>query len=301
MALTCPTCEVAAAEYVGMADDGRNEMRCGSCGHRWLLGARPVSPRAVVPRPAAVKAPTRTRASAAASGPAPSSPGGTTATRPAPARFPAAEEITEAAQARLTRLKTAYRRHRPAPDPYAAEFRSLYTLVFSAEGLPHAEPQMLKDFANSTTLAHHGNVSVFNREWNRLGDRDAATKVRGVVEYLLRGDGSVSPEDRFTQLVDPKFPLGMTGFRESLLTRVLCVAEPERFLPILVSTSAQDVGKAEIARRVLDLELPAPNRTSLTVGRFAFRSNDLLVEAVGAGFRDLDDAATFLWWAKDQE
>src|SRR4051794_38543749 len=47
MALACPTCEETAAEYLGMADDGRNMMRCASCGHEWVLGAKPVCPRAV--------------------------------------------------------------------------------------------------------------------------------------------------------------------------------------------------------------------------------------------------------------
>ena len=37
-----------------------------------------------------------------------------------------------------------------------------------------------------------------------------------------------------------------------------------------------------------------------TVGRLACGSNDLLVDALGAGFADLDDAAAFLLWAHAQ-
>lgn len=41
----------------------------------------------------------------------------------------------------------------------------------------------------------------------------------------------------------------MTGFKESLLTRVLCIVHPEWFLTLLQYSSG-DVGKREIARAV---------------------------------------------------
>lgn len=311
MALTCPTCVEGAAEYVGMADDGRNEMRCLACGHRWLLGARPVSPRAVIPKPVragrAPSASSRARRGAGTGGPGRSGPAAPprSPVRPASSRrFPGVDDIEPTIRARIPGLVARFHREGPGPDPDLPDFRRLYELAFSPAGLPHVEPQLLKEFANGTAMAHPGNVSVFNREWNRLGDRDGARAVRGVVEYLLRGDPEepeVAPEDRFTRLVDPSFPRGMTGFRESLLTRVLCVAEPERFLPILVYTSAGSAGKREVARDLLGLELPAPDRTTHTVGRLAHRSNDLLLDALGPGLRDLDEAGRFLRWATDQD
>ncbi len=91
----------------------------------------------------------------------------------------------------------------------------------------------------------------------------------------------------------------MTGFRESLLTKVLCVMHPERFLPILIYTSKAG-GKREIARAVYGLDLPRPEVTSWTRGRLACWSNDLLVGLLGDGFQDLQHASQFLWWAKDQ-
>lgn len=54
-------------------------------------------------------------------------------------------------------------------------------------------------------------------------------------------------DDRLQELIDPHADLGMTGFRESLLTKVLCVVEPDRFLPILNYTSKAG-GKREIAK-----------------------------------------------------
>lgn len=37
------------------------------------------------------------------------------------------------------------------------------------------------------------------------------------------------------------------------------------------------------------------------MGRLACGSNDLLVDALGAGFPDLDDAAAFLIWAHGED
>ena len=170
--------------------------------------------------------------------------------------------------------------------------------MYTATTSPRTTPSALKDFANSKVVARPGNMSTFNDEWTRLGSRDAAEVFRGVVEHLLRGEQPPAPEDRLTELIESKEPPAMPGFRESMLTRVLCIDQPERFLPILVYTSPAG-GKREIARRVFGLELPAPESTSQTIGRLAYWSNDLLVDLVGHRFDDLDHARAFLWWAKD--
>jgi hypothetical protein len=310
MALACPSCEQAAAEYLGMADDGRNEMRCGACGHVWVLGARPVSPRAAsqirtrrAPTPKAPSGPRRTP------GPRSSAGGGERAPRAraervvedvetARRRFPSAADVTPETIERVERWRAEFLAEVPRPDPEAARYRDVYRQAFSADGLPRTTPSALRDFANSKVVARPGNMSIFNDEWSRLGSREAAEVFRGVVEHLLRGDDPPAMEDRLTELIESKDPPAMTGFRESMLTRVLCVDQPERFLPILVYTSAAG-GKREIARRVFDLELPAPESTSQTIGRLAFWSNDLLVDLVGRRFADLDHARAFLWWAKD--
>lgn len=309
MALACPSCEVGAAEYVGMADDGRNEMRCTSCGHHWMHGARPVSPRAVVPKPTKAAAP---RARATSSSRATT----TTTTRSAPApaapvvrRFPTLDDVPGEALQRLAALKAAWPRQRPRPDPYAADFRRLYELMFSRAGLPHAEPGPLKDFVSTDVLALSGNTSSFAREWRKLGDRDASHRFRDAIEYLLRGesgDDEQSPddpplEDRFTALVEQTSPHAMGGARESVLTHVLAVARPERFLPILtVDGGSGGEGKRDLVASLLRVDLPPVDRTRHTIGRVACGSNDLLVDALGAGFADLDDAAAFLLWAHAQ-
>jgi hypothetical protein len=312
MALACPSCEEAAAEYVGMADDGRNEMRCTACGHHWLLGAKPVSPRAVAPKPAP-KAPRAPAGRSAASRTTTTTRTAATAAPAAPpvaVRFPTLDDVGDEALRRLAALKAAWPRQRPRPDPYAADFRRLHELMFSRAGLPHTEPGQLRDFVTSDVLALSGNTTSFAREWRRLGDRDASRRFRGVVEYLLRGENGEDDDgdddlplpDRFTALAEGRSEHAMGGVREPVLTRILAVARPERFLPVLtVDGGSGGEGKRELTRSVLRLELPAVDRGRHTIGRVACGSNDLLVDALGAGFADLDDAAAFLLWAHAQD
>lgn len=86
----------------------------------------------------------------------------------------------------------------------------------------------------------------------------------------------------------------MPGFREALLTKVLCMVEPTRFLPINKYTG--HAGKKEIAKWVYDLDLPRYKSVSWTIGRLIIWSNDLLLELAGDGFTDTEHAAGFLWF-----
>lgn len=303
MALACPTCEQTTPEYLGMADDGRNQMRCGACGHVWLLGERPVSPRAVIPRAAPVRA-SRARAATPRARAAAGAPTNRASRTPEDAdtarrRFPTADGVPAEFRARFTSLRKEFLADFPRPDPEAARYRDVYREAFSAEGLPRVAPAALKSFANSKIVARPGSMTVFNDEWNTLGSREAAERVRDVVEYLLRGPEEIPPEDRFTELVESPDPPAMRGFREAMLTRVLCIMEPDRFLPLLTYSSSAG-GKREITRSMFGLELPAPDSGAQTIGRLAYWGNDLLVELVGREFVSLDHARQFLWWAKDE-
>lgn len=270
MALECPNCQESQVEVLGFTESAKTELRCALCDHAWLYHREPATP----PRPVPL---TYQQAHAA---------------------FPKAEDVTAEVRSRVASLKAEFLTKEPEPDPQAAAHWTRYQGVFSDAGLVSAPPDELKSFANTSTGAGIGNMSVFNRAWNEAGDEAAAEQLRGVLTYLLRGPADLALEDRLTKLIDPEDPAGMTGFRESLLTKVLCVMEPTRFLPILIYTSPKG-GKREIARNVFGLELPAPEATSWTRGRLACWSNDLLVELVGDGFADLQHASQFLWWAKD--
>lgn len=171
--------------------------------------------------------------------------------------------------------------------------------MFSTDGLWECNPQDLKDFANNSIGAHPGNMSVFNNAWNDLGPEAAAERVRNTVEYLLRGPASIRIEDRLTDLITGRKGMGMTGFRESLLTRVLCVVEPERFVPIL-TYSGEGTGKRDITQAVFGLRIPKQDQVSMQIGRLVFWSNDLLNELLGEGFKSRQHASAFLWWAKDE-
>ena len=80
---------------------------------------------------------------------------------------------------------------------------------------------------------------------------------------------------------------------------MLCVVEPERWLPVLRYSAATD-GKKEIAKLVYDIDLPPAAKTSWTIGRLATWSNDLLRSLVGNDIPDLGLATQFLTWAKNQ-
>lgn len=194
-------------------------------------------------------------------------------------------------------LKATFLARNPEPLGEVADYWARYQQIFSPAGLAICAPRDLKDFANSEVGARPGNMSVFNTAWNELGDDDAAHRTRRVIEYLLYGPPDISVEDRLTDLIEGR-KFEMRGFKEALLTRVLCVMYPDRFLPILTYSSLNG-GKKEIARQVLGLELPEAKATSRSIGRLILWSNDLIVDHVGPGFAHMQHVSSFLWWAKD--
>ncbi|MFJ8153458.1 hypothetical protein [Streptomyces sp. NPDC094468] len=215
------------------------------------------------------------------------------------ARFPKSGDVEPGVLERANRLKAQFLATRPGLDPEVAAYWEKYQQIFSREGLRTGDPKALKDFANSDVGAHPGNQSMFNAAWNAMGDAEAAESTRRTIEYLLYGPDDVPPEDRLQQLLDGTRSFAMTGFKEALLTKVLCVMEPDRFLSVLKYTTEAG-GKREIARMVYGLDLPAPESVNWTLGRLVFWSNGLLRELVGEGFANQQHSAAFLWWAKDQ-
>lgn len=80
--------------------------------------------------------------------------------------------------------------------------------------------------------------------------------------------------------------------------RVLCVMQPDRFVPIL-TYSGEGTGKRDITRAVFGMQMPKQDQISMQIGRLVFWSNDLLNELLGEGFESRQHASAFLWWAKD--
>jgi len=268
--LECPVCKSDELELVERLPDDRRIIRCSTCKHTWTRGEA----KRVIETPASYAG--------------------------LRDRFPDRSSVDPDRLARVEELKTVFLLERSVPDPDVLAYWERYQGLFSAGNIADCEAQDLKDFANSTVGAAPGNMSVFNRAWKSMGDYEATARTRNTIRYLLYGPESVPLADRFTRLVHEQGGLGMTGFKESLLTRVLCVMQPERFLPILTySTTAG--GKREIAHLVYGLELPEAARVQWTIGRLMMWSNDLLVDLAGDGFATLPQVAQFLVASKTRE
>jgi len=268
MAVACPECGSAELDLVEVLEDERRRVKCESCGHEWLRGEA----RVVYKTTASIDDLRK--------------------------RFPSPEDVKPDILDRADLLKHQYLKDHPSSTAQAVEFRERYRQVFSKEGLKDAAPQDLKDFANSSLAGNPGNMSRFNDAWNEMGAEEGAQRVKDAIEYLLYGPDDTFIEDRLTNLIEGRRGFGMTGFREALLTKVLCMVEPTRFLPINKYSGV--AGKKEIAKWIYDLNLPRQETVSWTIGRLIIWSNDLLLELVGSGFSDTEHAAGFLWWAKDE-
>ena len=267
--LDCPTC--GTDEHVVLVETltgTERRLRCTECGYEWLRGE---------PAPVKVSLPTLDEIRG---------------------RFPKPGDVEPERIERAAQLKDEFLRLQPAPELEVGPYWAKYQRVFGAEGLPACDPQDLKDFANANIGANPGNMSVFNDAWNAIGPEAGAAQLRRAIDYLLRGTSPADLEDRLTALIEDTSPFAMRGFKESLLTKVLCIVYPDRYLTILKYTG--EAGKREIARAIWGLELPDPERVNWTIGRLILWSNDLLLALLGEGFVHQQHAADFLWWAKDR-
>lgn len=267
MTVTCPRCSATSPDVLDVLADSRRRYSCNDCGHIWLGAA--------------------------------TTPRSTDVYHQARSAFPSPASVDPQRLERVAALKAGFLASNPEL-PKVQEFWDHYREIFSQDGLPEAAPAEFHYFANVNTGAHPGNMSVFNLEWTAIGPDESARRVREAVEYLLYGPDNTPIEDRLTHLLEPGTEIGMKGWKEALLTKVLCVVQPDRFLPILTYTSPNG-GKRELARQIWGLELPDPNRVNWTIGRLIFWSNDLLMELSGDGFAHNTQVSQFLWMAKDRE
>ncbi len=211
------------------------------------------------------------------------------------AAFPTVAQVPEDAVAALVPLKDRYLQRQPEPSADVLAYAARNRAVFAPEGLARATPEDLWAFVTSPMMAAPGNLGTFYKGWKQSGPETTAASLRHTIEHLLRGPGE--EEDRLTQLVEG----GTYGVGVVLLTKILCVMQPERFLALLPYESSNGKGKQDIGRVVFGLAMPGSDRTGLSIGRLAYWSNDLLREAVqalpGATFVDLEHAKEFVWAA----
>lgn len=269
--ISCPTCGESDHLHLDeLLADGRRQIVCHACGHTWIRGEAKVVHKPVNTFEEAKK------------------------------RFPGTENVDPARMSRVADLKESFLRAHPEPQPEVAQYWARYQQIFSREGLKVCAPSDLKDFANSGVGAHPGPMAAFNTAWNTMGEQAAAGQTRKTIDYLLYGPPEVPLEDRLTNLIHRHKGLGMTGFKEALLTKVLCITEPDRFLPILTYSSVNG-GKKQIAKLVYDLDLPEAAKVTWTIGRLILWSNDVLLHLAGDGFASQQHVSQFLWSAKNEQ
>jgi hypothetical protein len=279
--IVCPLCvREDDVRLIRSLEDGRKEARCDDCDFTFVFGA-PVEPKKVA-------APRKRTSTARVSKPS-VVPIAVVATR-----FPTVDDVDLIARQRADLLKQQFLATVPyAPDPLVAPHWTKYRWVFSADGLEKVAIADLKYFADSSIGAATGDPTVFDKAWVLLGEFEAARRIRAVTNHLLRGAGEL--EDRLTGLLDGSFSQSMPGWDEALLTKTLAVADADRFLPVITYAD-----KKALALAVYGIELPVVDEASLTIGRLAVWSNDLLVALVGDDFDDLHHVAAFLRWAATQ-
>lgn len=279
--IVCPLCVREDDVFLlRTLPDGRKEAECRDCNFTFAFGS--VTPE---PRPAARKSTPR-RADKAVVAPRPLAY--------VVQQFPKAADVAPVARDRAEALKDEFLSTCSyEPDALVARHWAKFRWVFSADGLDKAVISDLKLFADDPTGASIGDPTEFDKAWVLLGEFEGARRVRAMTNRLLRGPGAL--EDRLSDLINGDFAMSMPAWTEALLTKTLAVVEPDRFLPIVTYDD-----KRAIASTVYGLDLPEVDMTAWTIGRLAVWSNDLLVELTGDGFVDLQHAAAFLRWARNQ-
>ncbi len=85
------------------------------------------------------------------------------------------------------------------------------------------------DLAKDRALGSVGNQQVFLAEWIRLGEKEASEGMCRALFYLLYGEGEEA--DRLSDLLGSDHELSMTGLKEMILTKALCMAFTNRWIP----------------------------------------------------------------------
>lgn len=276
--IVCPLCvREDDVRLIRTLEDGRKEARCDDCDFTFTYGSPVAATKVAAPR--------RRLSSSRAVKPS------VAPIASVVRRFPTADDVALVARQRAELLKQEFLATVPyAPNPLVAPHWTKYRWVFSADGLEKVAIADLKYFADSAIGVSTGDPTVFDKAWLLLGEFEGARRIRAVTNQLLRGSGEIA--DRLTALADGSFSQSMPGWDEALLTKTLAVADPLRFLPIVTYSD-----KKAIMQAVYGLELPIVDETTLTLGRVAVWSNDLLVDLTGEGFDDLHHTASFLRWA----
>lgn len=260
MATKCPHCGSERVELRASVGGTGKRFRCDSCLKAWTTGTGSRSGRS----------------------------GGARGSSRNPG-FPSTAVLTpEEAQERFEMLLSAHARAGATATDTERTWREEMRAKLARDAIATAGLPVFKEIATSKNVATTGPQTAFYKELNKLGDDEGGRKARETAEFLLYGDdGSLS--ERLTALIGGE--RGMPGFREALLTKILAIAEPTKFLPILTAK-----GKAAFVQHIWGVRLELDKKQ--TAGDQVVATNDALVERLAPTFPDLLDAAAFLWWSQ---
>lgn len=205
------------------------------------------------------------------------------------ATFPNASDIEPSRLRILDQLASSFDSLRPDEE---GAFVALYEAAFSQDRLHQLSADEFKFFYHSPRVASVGSGARAPDQFfkTRAGE-DYMLDVRSAIQYLLwSSEGTL--ESRLTDLIYDRGGVGVPGIKETVLTKVLAVAMPDRVFP-LVTYDSDAGGKLQIADKVFGLVLPPADRTS--IGRLIIRSSDLFAEIGRRWWDDLRVAGAFVW------
>jgi hypothetical protein len=266
--IVCPRCRGDDLELVGKLQGTARIVRCVRCGHEWQRGELP-----------------------------PQTEPGQTREQRLRARFPTAADVPADRLGALDRIASSFERTVPAEEE---EFVAQYQDVFSRNRLRDMTAEDFQRFYRSTHIASAGYAAWgLDRNFLERDPQEYTRQIREAIHYLLYSPKG-SLESRLTDLIDERGRLGVRGVKETVLTKVLAVVYPDRIFSLATYDSPSG-GKRQIARKVLDLELPARDSVDWTIGKLIIWSSDLFAEIGRRWFEDLRVASRFFWclWRMD--
>lgn len=254
---TCPACTSNRVSLVISSPTG-NRYRCDACRHGWRTGGRRIGAGARVK---------------------------------APSSFPADLTLDEAAGAE--RFKTLLDRYKivgGSPDDAEIAWRAEAAKLFAAGNIDTAPATVFHDLSDRTTVATTGRQVAYRKNWTTMGEETATAVARKTTAHLLHGEGDLT--QRIDDVLEGRNDLGMPGFKEAIVTKILAIAEPETFVPILTTK-----GKVAFLQHVWGARVAVP-KDGLAAN--IVWSNALVTERLRPEFPDLLNAAHFLWWTRTE-
>jgi 5-methylcytosine-specific restriction protein B len=193
-------------------------------------------------------------------------------------------------------LADKFRTDRPYPTPadeHQETERAMWADRLRSESLPTLDYETFRRLYNSNVYGGTGPQAILN-----VTLRDAAEaeweRFLTAVDYLL-WDQADAIETRINRVLDDE-DLGVRGFKDSVIMKLLAVCHPGRILPAFPFTG--DHGKA---RMLKELGLPVPP-LSTSAGQRQIESNDALRQLTEPLFPgDAWAQGQFLYWLLDSE